>query len=89
MGADDVLWAVVLAVWFALPAIVSLLTLLDAARRPAWVWAFAGRDRAYWIGMAGLGVMFCVVGVVVAVLWWGKVRRQLGDIEAGRLDGAA
>jgi hypothetical protein len=30
-----------------------------------------------------------VVGVVVAVLWWGKVRRQLGDIEAGRLDGTA
>jgi len=87
MGAGELLWAIVTTLWFALPALVSLATLLDAARRPAWVWAFANRNRAYWIGMAGLGVLFCVVGVVVAVLWWGRVRRQLGAIEAGRLDG--
>jgi hypothetical protein len=85
-GAGELLWAVVTATFFALPAIVSLVTLLDAARRPAWVWAFAGRNRAYWIGAAGLGILFCAAGAVVAVLWWGRVRPQLGAIEAGRFD---
>jgi hypothetical protein len=57
------------------------------ARRPAWVWAFVGRNRAYWIGAAGLGVLFCLPGAVVAVAWWGWVRRRLGAVEAGRFGG--
>jgi hypothetical protein len=89
MDAGSIVWAVVTATVFAIPAIVSLATLLDAARRPAWVWAFAGRNRAYWIGAAGIGVLFCAPGLVVAVLWWGKIRPQLAAIEAGRFEPGA
>ena len=41
--------AVVLAVACTLPLALTVWALLDAARRPEWAWALAGRRRVVWL----------------------------------------
>src|SRR5262249_42305672 len=63
-GAVDlgsIAWAVVVASVFAVPLALSMWGLLDAARRPQWAWALAGRSQVGWMAAILLGI-FTVVG---------------------------
>ncbi len=62
--------------------------LLDAARRPEWAFAYVGRNRTTWVAVTGLGILFCVPGVIVAIYYLVKVRPQVAAIEGGRLGGS-
>jgi hypothetical protein len=71
---------------FSIPLAVSMWALLDAARRPEWAFSFANRSRTVWVVANGFGILFCGVGVVVAVYYLLKVRPQIAAIEGGRVD---
>jgi hypothetical protein len=81
----DVVIALAIACVFAVPLGVSLWALLDAARRPQWAWALAGRSQVAW--MAGiLFGMFSVVGGLLLSLWYlEKVRPIIAAAEDGDL----
>jgi hypothetical protein len=71
---------------FSIPLAVSMWALLDAARRPEWAFSFANRSRTTWVVANGFGILFCGVGVVVAVYYLLKVRPQIAAIEGGQVD---
>ena len=69
----------------AVPLAINVWALLDAARRPEWAFAYAERNRTAWVAATGLGVLFCLPGVVVAAYYLLKVRPEVAGIEGGRL----
>lgn len=69
----------------SIPLMVSVWALLDAARRPAWAFALAGRSRTVWVALGAAGVFVCAAGVVVAVYYLVRVRPVVAAVEAGRL----
>jgi len=69
----------------ALPLALSVLALLDAARRPEWVWALAGRARVVWMVAILFGAFVLPIGIVVSSWYLLRVRPELRDAEEGRL----
>jgi hypothetical protein len=69
----------------AVPLGLSLWALLDIVARPAWAWAFLGRNRTLWVVAVLLGTSTIVGGMAVAIWYLVRVRPQLRDVEAGRL----
>lgn len=69
----------------ALPLALSVAALLDAARRPEWVWALAGRARVVWMMLVLVGAIALPVGVVVSSWYLVRIRPELRDTENGRL----
>jgi uncharacterized membrane protein YciS (DUF1049 family) len=79
--------ALLLACVFAIPLAVSLWALLDAARRPQWAWALAGRHQVSWMAAILFG-MFSVLGGLVLSLWYlRKVRPVIAAAEEGDVSG--
>jgi hypothetical protein len=76
--------AVVLAC--AAPLLLTLWALLDAARRPDWVWALAGRRRVVWLAAILFGAMTVVVGLAVSLAYLLRVRPDLTATETGQID---
>jgi hypothetical protein len=85
---DVALTTVVVAV-AAAPLALSGWAFLDAARRPAWAWSLAGRDRAMWLTFIFLGVLVLVGGLAVSGWYLAKVRPIVAAAEDGRLPGTA
>ena len=59
--------------------------LLDAARRPEWAWALAGRRRVVWMALILVGGMTVLVGVAVALIYLVRVRPEIAAAEDGRV----
>lgn len=75
-------------VWILLSSVplgLSLWALLDAARRPAWAWAFASRSQVAWLGAVAFGVLALPIGLAVSTWYLMRVRPQIQAIEAGDL----
>ncbi len=72
----------------ALPIALTAWALLDAARRPEWAWALAGRRRVVWLAAILFGAMTLVFGVVVSSVYLVRVRPEIDAAESGRLPGA-
>ena len=81
----DLLLTVGAIILVALPLAWSVLALLDAARRPEWVWALAGRARVIWMIVILLGVAILPMGIVVSTWYLLRIRPELRDAEEGRL----
>ncbi|MBN2624334.1 MAG: DUF2516 family protein [Acidimicrobiales bacterium] len=86
MWSDTAVTAVVVLVC-AIPLALTAWALLDAARRPEWAWALAGRRRVVWLAAILFGAMVLVVGLVVAGVYLTRVRPELAAVETGRLPG--
>lgn len=67
----------------ALPLALTVWALLDAARRPEWAWALAGRRRVVWLAAILFGAMALVVGLAVSVAYLVRVRPQVEAAETG------
>ena len=67
------------------PLALSVWALLDAAGRPEWAWALAGRRRVMWIAAILFGVLTLVVGLVVSVVYLVRVRPEIAAAEQGRV----
>src|SRR5690606_31391180 len=65
-SAGSVAWALVLACGAAVPLGISLWALLDAARRPRWAWALAGRRQVVWMAVIMGGVLSIVGGLAIS-----------------------
>ncbi|MEO7428334.1 MAG: hypothetical protein ABIY48_03030 [Acidimicrobiales bacterium] len=83
MDLSDLGLAVLVAVFAAFPLGMSVWALLDAARRPQWAWALAGRSQVAW--MAGiLFGMFSVIGGLILSAWYlRKIRPVIAAAEEG------
>ena len=76
------------AAWVLLcsvPLVLSVWALLDAARRPEWAWALAGRRRVVWLAAILFGAMVLVVGLAVSIAYLVRVRPEVAAAESGRL----
>jgi hypothetical protein len=69
----------------AIPLMLTVWALLDAARRPEWAWALAGRRRVVWMALILFGAMTVLVGVAVALLYLVRVRPEIAAAEDGRV----
>ena len=72
----------------SIPLVLTAWALLDAARRPEWAWALAGRRRVVWLAAILFGGMTLLVGLVVASVYLVRVRPAIAAAERGRLPGA-
>ena len=70
----------------ATPLMLTLWALLDAARRPEWAWALAGRRRVVWLAAILFGAMTVILGVVISSIYLLRVRPAVAAAEDGRLD---
>jgi hypothetical protein len=77
--------AVVATLLAGVPLALSVWALLDAAGRPEWAWALAGRRRVMWIAAILFGVLTLVVGLVVSVVYLVRVRPEITAAEQGRV----
>jgi hypothetical protein len=65
--------------------VLTAWALLDAARRPEWAWALAGRRRVVWLAAILLGAMTVLAGLVVSGLYLLRVRPEVAGAESGRV----
>ena len=85
MKLSDLAVALVLATLAAIPLGLSLWALLDAARRPQWAWALAGRRQVVWMAAIMLGTFSVIGGVVLSAYYLTRVRSEIAGAEEGRL----
>ena len=76
--------ALALAVVFSLPLAFTIWALLDAARRPQWAWALAGRSQVAWMAAIIVAALTLIGGIAVSAWYLLKVRPQVADAEDGR-----
>jgi hypothetical protein len=69
----------------SVPLALSLWALLDAARRPEWAWALAGRRRVVWMASILFGALVLVVGLVVSIVYLVRVRPEVAAAESGQV----
>ena len=60
--------------------------LLDAAHRPGWVWALAGRAQVAWIAAILFGTVAVPLGLVISTVYLLRVRPRLRATEGGQID---
>jgi uncharacterized protein (DUF2336 family) len=77
--------ALLLAALAAVPLGLSLWALLDAARRPQWAWALAGRRQVVWLAVIAFSAFTVVGGLAVAGWYLTRIRPEVADAEEGRL----
>ena len=66
---SDLAMAVLVASVAAFPLALSGWALLDAARRPEWAWALAGRRQVVWMAAIMFGTLTVIGGVLMSVLF--------------------
>jgi len=74
--------------WVALflaPITIAVWALLDAASRPAWVWALARRSRVAWMVAAMVSVPLVFAGLPIVGYYLLTVRPTLRAVESGDL----
>lgn len=84
---DDVfslVWALALACLFAVPLALTIWALLDAARRPEWAWALAGRRQVVWMAVIMFSALTVIGGLAVSAWYLTRVRHEVADAEEGR-----
>lgn len=81
----DLARTVLVTLVFGAPLALTLVALLDAARRPQWAWALADRNQVAWMAMILLGVLLVCGGIVVSGWYLWKVRPDVAAAEAGRV----
>jgi amino acid transporter len=82
---SDLAGTLVLVTLLSVPIGVSVWALLDAARRPQWAWALAGRNQVVWMAGIMLGTLFLVPGLVVSGWYLTSVRPIIAAAEDGRV----
>jgi len=84
-SAADWLLALVTATFACIPLGVSIWAMLDAAHRPGWAWALAGRRRVAWIAAILLGIFTVVGGLLISGYYLASVRPRIAAAERGEV----
>jgi hypothetical protein len=84
-SSTDYVVAVVVTLFACIPLGISLWALLDAARRPEWAWALAGRRRVVWMFVIMFGVLSVIGGLVVSLYYLLSIRPKIAAAENGEI----
>jgi hypothetical protein len=76
---------VVTATFACIPLGLSLWALLDAAHRPEWAWALAGRRRVVWLAAILFGILTLVGGLLISGYYLVSVRPRIAAAENGEI----
>jgi hypothetical protein len=68
-----------------IPLAISVIALLDAARRPQWAWSLADRNQLMWLAMILVGVLSVVLGLGISGWYLLRVRPVVAAAESGRI----
>jgi len=79
LGAPELL----ILAWPVLTLGLTIWALVDAAGRPDEAWQRAGQTRALWIVLLALGLVFCMLGLIVALIYLLSIRPQLNRAMGG------
>lgn len=85
MDLTRLVLAIGLTIVVSLPLAATVWALLDAARRPQWAWALAGRSQVLWMAGILFAAFTLVLGIVVSAWYLTKVRPLIAAAEDGRL----
>jgi len=77
--------ALALAVFVAIPLSLTGWALLDAARRPQWAWALAGRRQVVWMAWIMFSALTVLGGLLVSAWYLTRIRTEIRDAEDGRV----
>lgn len=85
VGAGD--WALALgtAMFACIPLGISIWALLDAAHRPEWAWALAGKRRVVWMVAIMFGVLTVIGGLIISSWYLAAVRPLVRAAEDGEI----
>jgi uncharacterized membrane protein len=81
-SADYVL-AIAVTLFACIPLGISVWALLDAAHRPEWAWALAGRRRVVWMAAIMFGVLTVIGGLIISSWYLTSVRPRIRAAEDG------
>ena len=79
----QVLLAIVATVIACIPLGISVWALLDAANRPEWAGALAGRRRVVWMAAIMFGVLTVIGGLVISAWYLARIRPDVRAAERG------
>jgi hypothetical protein len=82
-GPGDWALALVTAAFACVPLGISLWALLDAAHRPEWAWALAGRRRVVWITAILFGILTVIGGLLISGYYLVSIRPRIAAAEEG------
>ncbi len=77
--------AVVVSLVAAFPLSLTVWSLLDAARRPEWAWALAGRRQVVWMAAIMFGALTVVGGLLLCTWYLTRVRHEIAAAEEGQI----
>lgn len=83
MSSVHLLWLVTVTLFASIPLTLSAWALLDAANRPGWAWALAGRKQVAWMAAIMFGVLIVVGGLGISLWYLLKVRPVIAAAERG------
>ncbi|HEV3226711.1 MAG TPA: hypothetical protein VGZ52_07745 [Acidimicrobiales bacterium] len=81
--AGDWVMAVVTATFACIPLGISVWALLDAAHRPEWAWALAGKRRVVWMAAIMFGVLTVIGGLIISSWYLAVIRPRIRAAEQG------
>lgn len=81
----DLLQAIGSVLLLGAPLIMVGLAFIDAARRPEWAWALAGRRRVMWMALLIAGGATVIAAPIFALAYFFTARRDVAAAENGRL----
>jgi Protein of unknown function (DUF2510) len=58
---------------------------VDAASHPAWAWQRAGQSKTLWIVLQAVGVLFCLVGFVFAIVYLATIAPRVRAAQRGQI----
>jgi hypothetical protein len=73
LGAPELLVLLMLA----LPLIVNVWALIDAASTPRSRWEAADQNQLLWVILLVVGLFFCWLGVVLSIVYFATIRPKL------------
>jgi len=87
VDVGQILVALAVAAFAAIPLGLSIWALLDAARRPQWAWALSGRRQVVWMAAVAFSAFTVLGGVVLATWYLVRIRPEVAAAEEGRILG--
>ena len=79
----DVALTTLMLLALSIPLGITAWAFLDAAHRPRWAWAFAGRNQVVWMVVIAAGIITVIGGLAISGWYLLRIRPRLAAIEAG------
>ena len=83
IGAGEWAMAIFTAIFGCIPIGISIWALLDAAHRPEWAWALAGKRRVVWMAAIMFGVLTVIGGLIISAWYLTSIRPRIAAAEDG------